>query len=145
MASDEYSGVKEATIMIVGAHGRVLRTFVERTADWGMSPPAPYYWMRFKCTLKPGTYHVEVRATDWAGNRQVTIGRNTLRVVRGGAPDFSPPFWPAGLGMAMSGRLNHGLRPAWLLRQPGSPTIVRAASHRGAWKARHWPEIRSEH
>ena len=145
MANDENSGVKEATILIVGAHGRVLRTFVERTADWGMSPPAPYYWMRFKCTLKPGAYRVEVHATDWAGNRQVTTGRNTLRVVRSGAPDFSPPWWPSGLGMAMSSRLNHGLRPAWLLRQPGSPTIVHAASHRGAWKARHWPEIRSEH
>jgi len=145
MASDENSGVKKATITIVGAHGRVLRTFVERTADWASSPPAPYFWMRFKCTLKPGTYRVEVHATDWAGNRQVTVGHNILRVVRSGAPDFSPPWWPSGLGSSFSSRLNHGLRPAWLLRQPGSPTIVRAASHRGAWQARHWPEIRSEH
>ena len=106
-----------------------------------MSPAPPYYWLRFKCTLKPGTYRVEVRATDGAGNRQVTVGRGTLRVVRSGAPVFTAPFWPSGLGQSFSTRLSHGLRPAWLLRQPGSPTIVRAPAHRGAWKAGHWAAI----
>ncbi len=146
LATDENSGVKEATITIVGAHGRVLRRFVERSGNWGASPSPSYYWMRFKCRFKPGTYRVEVRATDWAGNRQVTIGRNLLRVVRSGAPDFRPPWWPSGLpDSSMGSRLNHGLRPAWLLRQPGSPATVHAPSHRGAWKAQHWPGSHQRH
>ncbi len=145
MATDENSGVKEATITIVGAHGRVLRRFVEHAGDWGASPSPSYYWTRFNCTLKPGTYRVEVHADDWAGNRQVTVGHGVLRVVRRGAPEFSPPWWPSGLpSESMGTRLNHGLRPAWLLRQPGSPTVVHAASHRGAWKAQHWPEVRAK-
>ena len=65
----------------------MLRRFVEGTATGRhVAEPRPYFWMRFKCTLKPGTYRVVVRATDWAGNRQATIGRGTLRVVRSGAP-----------------------------------------------------------
>ena len=68
-----------------------------------MSPAPPYYYLRFKCTLKPGTYRVEVRATDWAGNPQVLIGRNRLRVVRRGAPAFHNPGWPAGLPNSSSG------------------------------------------
>ena len=145
LATDKNSGVKEATVAILGARGRVLRRFVERAGDWGTSPAPSYYWLRFKCTLKPGSYHVEVRATDWAGNRQVTVGHNTLRVVRSGAPDVSPPSWPSGLPGSMSSRLNHGPRPAWLLRQPGSPTVVYAVSHRGAWQARHRPGSSLEH
>ena len=49
----------------------------------------------------------------------------------------------------MGARLNHGLRPAWLLRQPGSPAMVHAAVHRGAWKSAtgptsSWPTRRDE-
>ena len=62
-----------------------------------MSPAPPFYYLRFHCALRPGTYRVEVRATDWAGNPQVLIGHNTLRVVRRGAPPFENPGWPAGM------------------------------------------------
>ena len=128
MATDMTSGVKRATITIVGAHGRVLKRFVQGTADWGMSPAAPYFWMRFKCTLKPGTYRVEVHATDWAGNRQVTVGRGTLRVVRSGAPGLH--------GAVLAGRpgpeFQHATepRPASRLaaapaRQPGDRACAR--------------------
>jgi photosystem II stability/assembly factor-like uncharacterized protein len=147
IATDDLSGVKQATVSIVGAHGHVLRSFVERESGWygwGES----FYWLRFRCNLKPGTYHVVVRAVDWAGNHQVTVGRNTLRVVRRGAPAVSPPGWPAGLPSSDYwdyARLNHGLRSAWLLRQPGSPAVVRAAAHRGAWQAAHWPLTRVKH
>ena len=141
LATDVNSGVRQATVTIAGAHGRVVKRFVERSNGWSVSPPAPYFWTRFKCMLKPGTYRVEVRATDWAGNRQVTVGHGTLRVVRSGAPDFTAPWWPSGLVGSFSTRFSHGLRPAWLLRQPDSPTIVRAPAQRGAWKARHWAAI----
>ncbi len=143
MAKDATSGVARATIRIVDARGHVLRSFVERAGDWSWSPAPPYYWLRFKCTLKPGTYRVEVRATDLAGNPQVLIGRNRLRVVRRGAPAFVAPEWPSGLpSNFMGSRVNHGQRPAWLLRLAGSPATVRAASHRGGWQAQHWPEPR---
>ena len=159
LATDEMSGVAEATVSVVGPHHRVLRRFVERSGDWGMSPSPSYYWLRFRCSLKPGTYRVVVRAFDLAGNPQVTVGKGTLRVVRSGAPTFHAPWWPSGLAASFAGlakqrvvpiafkgaRLNHGLRSAWLMRQPGSPTLLRPAVHRGAWKAAHWPDVLVAH
>ncbi len=160
LVTDEMSGVREATITIVGAHHRVLRRFVERSGDWEASPSPSYYWIGFKCSLKPGTYHVVVHAVDNAGNPQATVGNGTLRVVRSGAPAFHAPWWPSGLmgdffgtdvthhvvpvGF-MGARLNHGLRSAWLLRQPGSPAMVHPALHRGAWKSAHWPDVLVAH
>ncbi len=94
-ASDAASGIARATVSVVTAEGRLLRRFVERAGSWYGS--VPYYWLRFKCTLKPGIYRVEVRAADGAGNPQVTIGRTTLRVVRSGAPAPWHPGWPAGV------------------------------------------------
>jgi hypothetical protein len=160
LATDEMSGVKEATISIVGAHHRVLRRFVERSGNWEAFPSPSYYWIRFKCSLKPGTYHVVVHAADNAGNPQATVGNGTLRVVRSGAPAFHAPWWPSGLMGDFFGtivthhvvpvgftgaRLNHGLRSAWLLRQPGSPAMVHPALHRGAWKSAHWPDVLVAH
>ena len=105
-ARDAASGVARATVSVVNAEGHQVRTFVERAGSWYGS--LPYYWLRFKCTLKPGTYRIEVRATDGAGNPQVTIGRNTLRVVRSGAPAPRRPAWPAGLpGHAFASRLGY--------------------------------------
>ena len=62
-----------------------------------------------------------MRATDLAGNRQVTVGPGALRVVRSGAPDFTPPWWPSGLVGSFSTASDHGLRPAWLLRRARQP------------------------
>ena len=67
-ATDATSDVAQVTISVVNSRGHVVLKFVEHAGDWGMAPPLPYYWLRFKCTLQPGTYRVEVRATDWAGN-----------------------------------------------------------------------------
>ena len=119
MASDAGSDVARATISIVNSHGRVLRRFVEPAGNWGYGEPLPYYWLRFSCKLKPGTYRVEVRATDWAGNPQVVAGRGLLRVVRSGAPRFHAPPWPAGLPASSTGffsRLSHSLEARRLLR-----------------------------
>ena len=93
---DEMSGVASATITISNRAGRVVRRIVERpTGAWFGS--VPYFWLRFKCTFKPGIYHVTVRATDLAGNKQVRVGRGSLTVVASGAPAARAPQWPAGL------------------------------------------------
>ncbi len=95
-ASDATSGVARATITIATRGGRTIKRLVSHSGNWSGSP-VPYYWLRFTCTLAPGSYRIVVRATDWAGNRQVTVGRNWLRVVLTGAPAASSPGWPAGL------------------------------------------------
>jgi photosystem II stability/assembly factor-like uncharacterized protein len=97
-ANDATSGVSRATITIVSRTGHVLRTLVTHSGNWSYGPPdVPYYWLRFTCKLKPGHYRIEVRATDRAGNAQVRMGINVLRVVRRGAPLATHPQWPAGL------------------------------------------------
>ena len=96
-ASDATSGVERVVIKVRDARGRVAKRFVERQGRWSYDPPRPYYWLSFRCDLKPGTYKVEVRGFDVAGNRQVTVGRNTLRVVKSGAPRQAHPHWPEGL------------------------------------------------
>ena len=145
-ASDQWSGVSEVSVHVVDAHDHVVRSFFESTGGGAAFSYFPYYWLPFRCTLKPGTYHVVVRARDVAGNPQATVGRGTLRVVRSGAPAYRTPGWPPGLFSEMYwfGRLNHGLRPAWLLRLPGGPAVVHTALHRGAWQAAHWPEVRTK-
>ncbi len=148
MATDEMSGVKSVTVAIKDRHGRVLRRFVESAGDWEVfGEEVPYYYLRFSCELKPGTYRVVVTATDLAGNHQATTGRGVLRVVRKGAPVFHAPWWPAGLefGTYRFDRMNRGLRPAWLLRFAGAPTMVRAPQHRGAWHAAEWPAVPRKH
>jgi photosystem II stability/assembly factor-like uncharacterized protein len=147
MATDEMSGIARAAIAIVGRHDRVLRRFVEGSGDWVViGASVPYYYLPFTCGLKPGTYHVVVTALDVAGNHQVTVGRGLLRVVRKGAPAFQAPWWPAGLqGSFALDRMNRGLRPAWLLRFAGAPTMVRASAHRGAWQAGQWPVVPRKH
>ena len=94
-ASDATSGVAEATIKIERRSGHVLKTLVSRSGNWSGSP-TPYYWLRFTCKLKPGLYRVVVQAKDFAGNSQVTIGRNWLRV-KAKAPKAEAPYWPEGL------------------------------------------------
>ena len=160
-ADDALSGVAQATVSVVGAHGQVVRRFVERSNEYGYYSDGygfPYNWLSFRCTLKPGTYRVEVRATDYAGNQQALVGRNVLRVVRSGAPAFHRPGWPAGLwggsGYApVSGGAGHRLgfvtsvgrtyRPAWLLRLYGHQTLGRTSPLLGIWKLRHWPGSRT--
>jgi photosystem II stability/assembly factor-like uncharacterized protein len=147
MATDEMSGLKSVTVAIEGRHHRVLRRFVETSGDWiVIGEDVPYYWLRFECGLKPGTYHVVVTALDVAGNHQATVGRGLLRVVNKGAPAFHAPWWPAGLeGSFGLDRMNRGLRPAWLLRFAGAPAMVRAPAHRGAWQAAEWPVVPRKH
>lgn len=96
-ASDATSGVRRATITLSDSRGRVRRTFVRYAGNWGASPAPTYYWLRFTCNLKPGRYRITVRAVDLAGNEQVKVGRNWLRVVRSGAPKARRPWWPSGL------------------------------------------------
>ena len=96
-ASDHTSGVARAVITLVDARGRVAKRIVERAGTWEMWPSPAYYWLRFRCNLKPGRYHVEVRATDLAGNPQQKVGRGLLRVVASGAPPAAHPWWPSGL------------------------------------------------
>ncbi len=97
MASDATSGVARATITVRNGKGHVVKRFVERAGNWGIQPAPSYYWLSFSCNLRPGKYRVEVRAVDWAGNPQVTVGHNWLRVVAKGAPQQRHPDWPAGL------------------------------------------------
>jgi cytochrome c len=126
-AADDTSGVARATISIVNARGRVMRSFVERAANGWSGSGIPYFWLRFTCRLKPGTYGIEVRAVDFAGNPQTQVGRNTLRVVTSGAPRPQHPPWPSGLGKAgrpgSSGSRDLGLR----LRGSLSPRLRSAA------------------
>lgn len=96
-ATDHTSGVAKAVITIVNSRGRVAKRFVERPGDWSTGSTPSYFWLKFRCTLKPGSYHVVVRATDLAGNPQQKVARGVLHVVRGGAPAVTYPWWPAGL------------------------------------------------
>ncbi len=97
MASDGTSGVARATITVRDGKGHVAKRFVERAGNWSMEPSPSYFWLRFYCNLRPGTYRVAVRAVDWAGNPQVTVGHNWLRVVAKGAQRQHRPDWPPGL------------------------------------------------
>lgn len=96
-AKDATSGVAWVTVTINDRKGRELRKFVFRPGNWSWDPTPPYWWFRFTCTLKPGTYRIEVRAADFAGNRQIRIGYNWLKVVRRGAPAQKAPYWEQGL------------------------------------------------
>jgi hypothetical protein len=129
-AADDTSGVARVTINIVNARGRVVRSFVERSGNWSSGGGIPYFWLRFTCRLKPGTYGIEVRAVDLAGNSQTRVGRNTLRVVAGGAPRPQHPPWPSGLGKAgrrsSAGSRGLGLRLAGFL----SPRLAGLMSSR---------------
>jgi photosystem II stability/assembly factor-like uncharacterized protein len=105
-ATDRTSGVARAVITVLDSRGRVAKRFVERAGDWEAYPVPAYFWLRFRCTLAPGRYRVEVRATDVAGNPQQKVGRGVLRVVAAGAPPASRPWWPAGLPGTFAAR--HG-------------------------------------
>ena len=96
-ALDASSGVARATITARDRQGRTVLSMRLRRGNWGMSPSPRYYWWPFDCRLQPGTYRLEVRARDRAGNRQVTVGRGRLQVVSSGAPAQRRPHWPAGL------------------------------------------------
>ena len=118
MAKDAASDVARATVSILDRRGHVVRRFVELPSPWGFGG-VPYYYLRFHCNLKPGTYRVEVRAADEAGNPQVAVGRGVLKVVSNGAPRFHNPGWPAGLSTGyggFDGGLRHNLEARRLLR-----------------------------
>ena len=102
-AFDSNSGVKHATITATDDRGRtVLRIRLHR-GHWEASPSPAYFWWPFKCKLQPGTYHLQVRAVDNAGNQQVLVGHGMLRVVKSGAPPAHRPWWPSGLSYYSSG------------------------------------------
>jgi photosystem II stability/assembly factor-like uncharacterized protein len=135
-AIDSTSGIGRATITIRDRRGRAVRTFVEQPGNWGSDPAPTYFWLRFKCALSPGAYRIEVRATDLAGNRQVSVGRNSLRVVVSGAPVVRPPYWGQGLpyaaqagsSLARLSSLRGGGQAAW----PGSALAARLFAERRA-------------
>ena len=99
IARDQTSGVAVAVVRIMTRSGHVMKTLVSRAStNWGGT--TPYYWLRFNCSFKPGLYRVTVSALDYAGNRQVVVGRSYLHIVRSGAPAAKAPDWPAGLPAA---------------------------------------------
>lgn len=88
-AADATSGVARVTLTLRDSRGRVVKSILQRAGNWAYSPERPYYWLRFRCDLAPGRYRLEVRGRDRAGNPQVTVGRNWLRLVRSGSPRSS--------------------------------------------------------
>jgi photosystem II stability/assembly factor-like uncharacterized protein len=102
-AFDGTSGVRRASITATDARGRtVLRIGLHR-GNWDSMPSPSYFWWPFTCKLAPGTYRLQVRAVDVAGNAQVLVGRGKLRVVKSGARAPHRPSWPAGLSYSGSG------------------------------------------
>lgn len=96
-ANDSTSGVARAVITIADRKGHEVRRFTLQAGHWSTEPVPPYWWLGFKCDLKPGSYRIEVRATDGAGNPQISVGTNQLKVVAKGAPRVRTPGWPSGL------------------------------------------------
>jgi len=96
-ANDATSGLQQVTITLRGRSDRSRQTIVLHAGNWGTDPAPSYYWKRFRCRLQPGRYRMEVRATDWAGNRQRNVGRGTLVVKASGAPEADTPWWPQGI------------------------------------------------
>ena len=114
-----------ATIAITTRAGKPVKRLVTRSGNWSFGPPPPpYYWLRFTCRLKPGLYRIEVRAVDWAGNRQIHVARNWLKVVSKGAPAARPPYWPSGLPDTSQSVQSTALRAA--SREPVSRLVTRA-------------------
>ena len=123
-AVDATSGVRRATITISDLRGKVRLSFVKYSGDWGADPAPSYYWLPFKCDLKPGYYRITVRATDGAGNQQVKVGHNWLHVVRSGAPKATRPWWPSGLPDATMNGSGSGVGAGRLAASLGSTSTV---------------------
>jgi photosystem II stability/assembly factor-like uncharacterized protein len=134
-ASDAWSGVKTATITLINTHRKVVARYVEQAGDWAEDPVPPFFWFRFACKLKPGRYRIEVRAVDWAGNAQCTVGRNWLRVVRSGAPEQYVPDWDSGLPdyTGFGPRFDHGPMAPWA-RGPHVGAAAVHGSHVRVWR-----------
>lgn len=132
-AGDATSGVARVTVRIRDRRGRLVRTLRCGPGNWSQEPAPPYYWLRFRCSLKPGTYRVEVRAVDAAGNRQQRVARTTLRVRRTGS-EPRPPDWWEGLPYETPGGVDATLRAVASARagdRPASGPEVPA----GPWQA----------
>jgi len=112
-AGDANSGVDRATISLSDAHGRVLQRVRLYAGNWEWGPAPPMLWCRFTCKLSPGSYRIEVRAVDRAGNAQIRVGHNVLRVVSSGAPPQRHPDWPAGLPYASGFASRQGAAFLW--------------------------------
>jgi M6 family metalloprotease-like protein len=72
---DALSPRADVTIKVRRLSGRVVRTLRAPGVTTGVR-----HTRSFACTLARGTYRFQVLAVDLAGNRQVTVGWNTLRV-----------------------------------------------------------------
>jgi beta propeller repeat protein len=73
--TDRLSPEVRAAVTITESDGRVVRTLPPRRVRTGRM-----LQRRLDCDLIPGTYRVEVTATDLAGNPQARIGTTTLTV-----------------------------------------------------------------
>lgn len=102
-AFDGTSGVRRASITATDARGRTVLRIKLHRGNWESSPSPSYFWWPFSCKLAPGTYRLQVRAVDMAGNSQVLVGHGKLRVVKSGARPQRRPRWPAGLSYSGSG------------------------------------------
>lgn len=71
---DALSPKVRVTVRIATLSGRTLRTYGPRRVPTGAGDLA------FPCTLAKGTYRFSVYARDLAGNRQVKVASNLLRV-----------------------------------------------------------------
>lgn len=80
LGDPEFSCASAAVRIVVrNASGRLLR----RVRIPAVAVGERGVW-RFTCRLRPGTYRLEARAWDVAGNRQRSLSRATLRVKDGG-------------------------------------------------------------
>jgi hypothetical protein len=74
-ATRDAAGPARPTLSIRDAAGKVIRT---KTFGWQAGGVAQTW--SFRCHLPAGTYRFTVRAVDRAGNRQVNVASNRLRV-----------------------------------------------------------------
>jgi hypothetical protein len=57
--------------------------FTKARWSWGYNKVLPtgyWWWQKYTCRLRRGTYRIEVRGNDLAGNHQSVVGYATLRV-----------------------------------------------------------------
>ena len=73
--TDKTSPQARATVSVLREDGSVARTLRPRLVSTGK-----LVQRTIDCDLDPGTYTVEVTATDEAGNEQARIGTTTLTV-----------------------------------------------------------------
>jgi photosystem II stability/assembly factor-like uncharacterized protein len=120
-AFDSGSGIERAVITATDSRRRTVLRIRLGHGHWDSFPSPSYFWWPFDCKLDPGTYRLQVRGVDRAGNHQVLVGRGKLRVVASGAPPQRHPNWPAGLSASGSG---YGVRQAVASSATAGPSML---------------------